>query len=295
MLVGCGAPEVKVYEKWPFSGKEAKRRQRETAEALGVPVEKEIQLGDWVSMKFVLIPAGEFMMGSKLSPQEIEKRYGGDAAAYDNEQPQHKVKITKPFYMGVTEVTQEQWHAVMDSSPWGMTKSAGHSLDAAVNYVSWDDATEFCRKLNRKTGKTVRLPTEAQWEYACRAGSDRAYSFGDSKNQLDEYAWYEDNAENAGKNCPQPVAEKKPNDWGLYDMHGNVWEWCRDWYDSDYYENSPKTDPTGPASGSSRVVRGGSWLVDANYVRSADRDIYGPSFPVNSDGFRVLLRVSSPE
>ncbi len=286
MLVGCGAPEVKVYEEWPFGEKAAKRRQRETAEALGVPVEKEIQLGDGLSMKMVLIPAGEFMMGSKLSPDEVADRYGGKAKYFTDEHPRHSVSITEPFYMGVTEVTHEQYEAVMGEKP-----SHFDGKQNPAELVTWNDATEFCKKLSQKTGETIRLPTEAQWEYACRAGSTSAYCFGESERQLGDYAWYDDNSD--GKT--HPVAQKKPNDWGLYDMHGNVWEWCRDWYDGDYYENNTITNPTGPTSGSYRVVRGGSWANYAYYVRSANRDCSDPSFTYLGFGFRVVLRVSSPE
>ncbi|MFP4029720.1 MAG: formylglycine-generating enzyme family protein [Candidatus Brocadiia bacterium] len=304
--------KYKIYTEWPFDAEEAKRRQQETAKSLDIPVVKKLDLDDGVTMKLVLIPAGQFEMGSKFSPQEIENRYGGAADWYDSEQPQHTVKITKPFYMSATEVTIEQYRAFLrdggddsgvdwDEDDCPIRKSGtyrlsgnkfGKSDDQPMAAVSWHGADKFCQWLSRKTGKTVRLPTEAQWEYACRAGSTTAYCFGDSERQLAEYAWYEDNAEDAGKDYPQPVGRKKPNDWGLYDMHGNVWDWCRDYYDHEYYEKSPKTDPTGPESGVFRVLRGGSWSYYARVCRSAHR-LW--THPTDTRGFRVVLVVSSPQ
>jgi formylglycine-generating enzyme required for sulfatase activity len=193
-----------------------------------------------IGMKFVLIPAGEFTMGS---PENEQGR--------DSNEPQHKVKITKPFYMQTTEVTQAQWKAVMGNNP-----SYFKGNDLPVETVSWDDAQEFIKKLSAKEGVKYRLPTEAEWEYACRAGSTTKFYFGEDESKLDEYAWYHNNSD--GKT--HPVGQKKPNAWGLYDMHGNVWEWCQDWYGADYYKNSPAEDPQGPASAESRVLRGGGEL-----------------------------------
>jgi len=241
--------------------------------------EKELDLGGGVTMKLVLIPPGEFMMGSPSN----EKYRARD------EGPQHRVKITEPFYMGVTEVTQEQWQTVIDSDPWSGEVHGGRSKDGAANYISWNEATEFCRKLSQKTGQTVRLPTEAEWEHACRAGSTTAYCFGDSAHRLGEYAWYEDNAEDAGKDYPQRGAEKKPNAWGLYDMHGNVWEWCQDWYESGYYGKSPASDPPGAASGNSRVLRGGCWSDRSSSCRLANRNYTTPTDTLTLYGFRVVV------
>ena len=188
------------------------------------------------------------------------------------------MRITKPFYLGKYLVTQEQWEDVMGSNP-----ATSRGRRSPVETVSWDDCQEFIRKLNARfphpgplpEGEGVfRLPTEAQWEYACRAGSTTRYCFGDDESGLGEYAWYDANS--GGKT--HPVGEKKPNAWGLYDMHGNVWEWCQDWYDGGYYAKSPTDDPTGPAAGSYRVIRGGSWFDPARGCRSADRDWCAPGY-----------------
>ena len=156
-----------------------------------------------------------------------------------------------------------------------------------VEWVSWNDAVDFCKKLSKKTGKTVRLPTEAEWEYACRAGSTTRFSYGDDEEKLGDYAW---KAENSGGKT-HPVGEKKPNNWGLYDMHGNVWQWCADWYAKGYDANAAKTDPTGPATGTWRVWRGGCWLNRAFSCGSAFRSCYPPADPFNTVGFRVVLDV----
>ncbi len=249
-----------------------------------LPAEADVQkqrdltldLGGGVTMKLVLIPAGEFMMGSPPPEQ----------GPHVDERPQHRVRITKPFYMGVTEVTQEQYKAVMGKQPWSRQEYAGRSGDAAANYISWNDAREFCRKLSAKIGQTVRLPTEAEWEYACRAGSTTAYCFGDDRRRLRDYAWYSENAEDVGEKYPHSVAKKKPNAWGLYDMHGNLWEWCQDWYRKDYYSKSPGADPGGPSIGLTRVLRGGSWYSAHGTYRCAYRCRIDPAFGV---GFRVVV------
>ncbi|HEY7545724.1 MAG TPA: bifunctional serine/threonine-protein kinase/formylglycine-generating enzyme family protein, partial [Blastocatellia bacterium] len=180
---------------------------------------------------FVQIPQGEFLMGS-------EKGEG-------DEKPAHKVRISRPFEMGKYEVTQAQWEAVMGNNP-----SNFKGANLPVENVSWNDAQEFIQKLNaRNDGYVYRLPTEAEWEYACRAGST-----GDYAGNLDEMAWHGSNS--ASKT--HSVGQKKPNAWGLHDMHGNVWEWCMDWYLENYYSQSPSADPPGPGTGSLRVSRGGS-------------------------------------
>jgi formylglycine-generating enzyme required for sulfatase activity len=225
-----------------------------------------------VGMKFVLIPAGEFTMGSSASDKQRE-----------SDEKQHKVKILKPFYLQTTEVTQAQWKAVMGNNP-----SHFKGDDLPVEQVSWDDVQEFLKKLSRKERVKYRLPTEVQWEYVCRAGSTGRFCFGDDDSKLGEYAWYVPNS----LKKTYPVGMKKPNAWGLYDMHGNVWEWCQDWYDKDYYGKSPANDPQGPSSGSLRVLRGGSWGSGAwsgyaRSCRSANRYWGEPTIPVSSIGFRV--------
>jgi len=188
------------------------------------------------------------------------------------------VTISKPFYMGVFEVTQAQYQAVIGSNPSNF-KGASNPVDK----VSWDDATAFCKKLSAKTGKTVRLPTNAQWEYACRAGSKTRFSYGDDDNKLGDYAWYDKNS--GGKT--HPVGRKKPNAFGLYDMHGNAWEWCNDWY-SESYANAKDRDPGGPDSGDTHVLRSGGIYHPGN-LRSAARTWDDPAYRVVGIGFRVVV------
>jgi len=226
-------------------------------------------------MKLVLIRPGKFMMGSPDSEQGRESKEG----------PQHEVVITKPFYMGVTEVTQAQYEAVMGMNPSKFTGPTN-----PVEYVSWDDAVLFCRKLSEKTGKTARLPTEAEWEYACRAGTKTRFSFGDSDSVLGDYAWWESNC--GGKT--HPVGQKKPNPWGLYDMHGNVWEWCADRYGS--YSSGVSTDPQGATSGDRRLVRGRSWRDDGpGDFRCAARHVIGPAYRGDDRGFRVAMSLAGAD
>ena len=233
--------------------------------------EYAVDLGGGVRLKMVLIPAGEFMMGSP----DADK----DASA--DEKPRHRVRITKPFYLGKYLLTQEQWQAVMGSNP-----SRYKGSKNPVEQVSWDDSQIFLGKLNAKAGGKggkFGLPTEAQWEYACRAGSSTKYCFGDEESGLGEYGWYGANSDNK----PHPVGGKKPNAWGLYDVHGNVWEWCADWYDPSYYAISPKNDPLGPEAGSLHVNRGGAWSSGAGYCRSACRSGDLRGLHDGNLGFRV--------
>ncbi len=198
---------------------------------------KQLVITNSIGMKFVLIPPGEFMMGSPAGDNEAD------------EQPQHKVKITKPFYLQTTEVTQAQWKAIV-----GGDMSYFKGDNRPVDSVKLEEVQEFLKKLSEKDGVKYRLCTEAEWEYACRAGSSTKFCFGDDEETLAEYAWY-------AKSCKgqtHPAGTTKPNKWGLYDMHGNVTEMCRDWYGENYYANSPEKDPTGPADGKSRVLRGGA-------------------------------------
>jgi formylglycine-generating enzyme required for sulfatase activity len=261
-----GAPDPAVA---PFNTTTAKQHQEAWAKHLGVPVEITNSIGT----KLVLIPPGEFTMGSPDS----------DKDAQSWEKPQHRVRITKPFYLGKYPVTQEQWEAVMGSNPSGFKGPKN-----PVETVSWDDCQKFLGKLNAKPAAGVgkfQLPTEAQWEYACRAGSKTRYCFGDEESKLGDYASY---AANSGGKT-HPVGEKKPNAWGLYDVHGNVWEWCQDRYDGGYYAKSPMDDPTGPTGGSDRVLRGGGWNIPAGYCRSAFRRRGRPGNRYVSLGLRVSL------
>jgi len=270
----------KVYTEWPFDEKEAKRRQTETAKALGVPVEQDIDLGNGVRMTMVLIPAGEFLMGSPptTSPEQLQKLYGGEAEWYQRELPQHRVTITRPFWLGKTEVTQEQWQAVMGSNP---SEFAGKPQNP-VEQVSWDDCEALHQKLSAKLKKTFRLPTEAEWEYACRAGAATEFYFGDNAQVLGDYAWWRTNSGDS----PQPVGRKRPNAWGLHDMAGNVWEWCEDWFGP--YDKEAKKDPKGAPSAPGRLVRGGSWFNGTlDLFRCARRSHYGPSHRLAHRGFRA--------
>ena len=200
----------------------------------------------------------------------------------DNDEQQHRVTLTKGFYMQTTEVTQGQWRVVMLNNP-SYFKNCGDNCP--VESISWDDCQKFIHKLNKlEGGNKYRLPTESEWEYACRAGRTTKFCFGDSGNSmLDEYAWHNDNS----LQKTHSVAQKKPNDWCLYDMHGNVWEWCQDWkvdYPSEHIIN-----PKSPLFGSVRVVRGGSWYNDGNrYCRAANRRFRSPEFMNDSLGFRLV-------
>jgi formylglycine-generating enzyme required for sulfatase activity len=190
--------------------------------------------------------------------------------------------------MQTTEVTQGQWKTVMGTEPWKGEQYVKEGPNNAATYVSWNDAVAYCKKLSEKEGKTYRLPTEAEWEYACRAGTETTYSFGIDQRQLGDYAWYDENASNLGEEYSHQVGLKKPNAFGLYDMHGNVFEWCHDYYGEDYYKQSPAQDPTGPARGSSRVLRGGSWSPYSRDTRSARRDRLDAVFRCNYVGFRLV-------
>ena len=249
-----------------------------------------------IGMKFKLIPADEFMMGIADATEDLIMAFPGTKPEwFEDERPQHRVRIAKPFCLGVTEVTQEQYQKVMGKNPSWFSrtgKGAGRvkGMDTSsfpVENVSQEDAVEFCRKLTALDGRAHRLPTEAEWEYACRAGTVSRWCFGDDLGHLWEYAWAGHNAFDA----PQPAAQKKPNAWGLYDMHGNVMEWCSDWYCEDYYVSSPEDNPAGPAVGSLRVVRGGSFSVGAKECRAASRSWELPTFRFCDLGFRVVLDV----
>jgi formylglycine-generating enzyme required for sulfatase activity len=231
-----------------------------------------------IGMEFVYIPpTGEkgFMMGS---PESEDER--------DPDEKQHKVILTEGFYLQTTEVTEGQWKEIMGTEPWesGLS-SVGRGPDYPAVCVSWNDSRKFMKKLNEKEGTDkYRLPTEAEWEYACRAGTKTRYSWGDEMNE--DYCWY---LTLKGYDRQQPVGTRKPNAWGLYDMSGNVWEWCQDRYDKEYYEHSPEKDPRGPRTkGKSRVLRGGSWISPLGDCRSADRNDRDPLGPVDDiSGFRV--------
>jgi len=239
--------------------------------------DRMVKTVDGIEYAFRWCPAGTFTMGS---PDWLD------------DETQHRVTLTRGFWMLETEVTQGMWESVMGTSI--QTQASKGTIDTSLEgtgseypiyYVNWEESRTFCEKLSSKLGVQVSLPTEAQWEYACRADSTGEYA-GD----LDAMAWYESNS---GYKT-HPVGQKKANAWGLDDMHGNVWEWCSDWYGKDYYAESPTSDPTGPNSGSYRVNRGGGWSLSAEYCRSAYRLYYGPDLRSNSLGFRIVLADPAP-
>jgi formylglycine-generating enzyme required for sulfatase activity len=225
-----------------------------------------------IGTEFILIPAGSFTWGAEV--KESQNVFG---ETIRETIPERKVTLSKPFYLGKFEVTQEEWYAVMGNNP---AKFKGRKNP--VENVSWNDVQTFISRLNAKEGTNkYRLPTEAEWEYAARAGTTSEYSFGNNASQLGQYAWYDDNSGNQ----THPVGQKKPNPWGLYDMHGNVWEWVQDWYGD--YPKSAVTDPAGPSSGDDRVLRGGSWYFSARYLWSAGRNCFTPNTRSELFGFRL--------
>jgi serine/threonine-protein kinase len=254
---------------------DAKKKQTEAARQLDMPV----QITNSIGMKLNLIPAGRFMMGSP------ESEPGRDA----NEGARHEVTITKPFRIGVHEVTQGEYENVMGKNPAQHNKANGGGPYYPVEMVTWDDAVAFCKKLSelpeeKKAGHVYRLPTEAEWEYACRAGTQSVFSFGNSHDLLADFA--------APKSQMLAVGTLRPNAWGLYDMHGNVFEWCADNFAADYYHNAPYVDPPGPAQGTGRVIRGGGMNWDWPEFRSARRyPDYPPSAAAPNVGFRVVCEV----
>ena len=294
------------------AGAETAKEQKEAwkwHEHSGPPIEITNSIG----MKLVLIPPGEFTMGSPREQIKEELKTPGIEDWYKDrlpgEGPQHKVRITRPFFLGVFLVTQEEYQRVMGDNPSefsatgnGKGKVAGEDTKACpVENVSWSDAQEFCRNLSnlpeeQAAGRSYQLPSEAEWEYACRAGSKGQFSFspGDTvlsndseNNPLRDYGWFDGNS----GGMTHPVGEKKPNAWGLFDMHGNVWEWCQDWYGRDYYAKSPTDDPTGPPVGTYRVCRGGGCRVPSWRCGSAARGSREPRLRSGGLGLRVAAQV----
>jgi formylglycine-generating enzyme required for sulfatase activity len=228
-----------------------------------------LDLGGGVMLELIRIPAGTFQMGD-LS-----------GVGYEAERPVHTVTISQPFYLGKYEVTQAQWNAVMGPTSFYRTGD-----NQPAEFVSWEDAQNFCAQISAMAGRTARLPSEAEWEYACRAGTTTDYSFGDDSSQLDQYAWYGGNSASQTHN----VGGKLPNDWGLYDMLGNVWEMCQDWYGP--YDSSPAVDPTGPVSGTQRIARGGAYgsTAPSGELRCSVRFVVDPTHAYGADaGFRLAV------
>jgi formylglycine-generating enzyme required for sulfatase activity len=296
-----------------------------------------VDVGSGVKIELRLIPAGEFKMGSAESADAaaafFDKTYGEvcgvQADSFKDEHPEHRVRISKSFYLGTYHVTRGQYGQFIKGSAyktdaekgddpgadaWDPEKKTfrfgkGHTWRNAgfeqtdehpVVNVTWNDAIAFCKWLSIKEGKTYRLPTEAEWEYACRAGTTTRYYSGDDPETLAKVANVADATAKArfpawpctinasdGYVFTSPVGQFKPNAFGLYDMHGNAWQWCADWYGADYYGKSPVDDPTGPDSGGGRVLRGGSWVNGPDVARSACRDRCMVGFRYNSAGFRL--------
>ena len=245
--------------------------------ATGPSKELTLDVGGGLAMKLVLIPAGKFIMGD---PDDKK-----DAI-------QHEVTITKPFYMGICEVTQAQYQQVMGKNPVVTGNRENTAADKPVTMIVWPEAAEFCKKLSAQTGRTVRLPTEAEWEYAARAGTTTHWSFGNDVEELPDYCWW---SGCSGGNFTNRVGRLKPNPWGLYDIHGNVWEMCSDWRAP--YEPGVAVDPQGPdvsKTSSSRiynkpvhVCRGGSYYSGACTILG--RYGYPDDFPKRHIGFRVVV------
>ena len=242
------------------------------------PLAKELtlDLGNGVTMQFVLIPAGKFTMGSNEPVTEEWRK----------EAPAHEVTISTPFYMSIYEVTEAQYAQVTGIRP----PSTGGERRSR-NGVSWYNALDFCEQLTARMGRMALLPSEAQWEYAARAGSTTRFTFGDDPAQLNDYAWTRQNTVDAQGKLIAPnlrireAGKRKPNAWGLYDMYGNVWEWCSDWYGD--YDGKPVADPAGPDSGERRVIRGGSYFYGADRCNSTARHAYYPATSV--PGIRVIV------
>ena len=219
------------------------------------------------SVELVYVPAGQFMMGSP----DNQSGSGSD------EHPQHMVSVDG-FWIGKCEITQKQYQEIMGENRSDFQASNRHPVEK----VSHDDAVEFCKRFQERYGIEVMLPTEAQWEYACRAGSKTVYHWGNTID--DKCCWHGGNSQGS----THPVGQKRPNAFGLYDMSGNVWEWCADWYDARYYDTKSTVNPRGPEKGAFRVVRGGSWDNNDNYISSSYRYRFEPNKYFNKVGFRIV-------
>ena len=265
-IAGCSKKKTPQAKDEPTAGKVGSAPKESSGK------EAVIDLGKGIKLDMVLIPAGKFKMGSPAS----EKGRFNPASKIGSEvgdETQHEVTLTKPFYMGKFEVTQEQWETVMGNNPSSKTKGA----KLPVTDVSWNDSKEFIKKLNASTKGNYRLPSEAEWEYACRAGTSTVYSFGDNLTNSDA---------NINGGGIKAVGSYKPNAFGLYDMHGNVFEWCEDWYGD--YPAGAITDPKGPAIEKCHISRGGAYTCTVLGVRSAYRNSdLGPTDRFGSFGFRL--------
>jgi len=274
--------------------------------------EKTVDLGGGIKLDLVWIPPGNFMMGSTVTPDKIASITGYPTGYYECEHPCHRVHITKGFWMGKYEVTQAQWQAVMGNNPShfknGKNGAPSNTQNHPVERVKWKDCHKFLKKLSQKTDKQFCLPTEAEWEYACRAGTSTMFHYGDSLSStqanFDGRFFYRGVSKGLYLERTTPVGLYQPNSWGLYDMHGNVLEWCHDWYGENYYQNSPRNDPQGPSKSSATelswvkkgqkgwILRGGSWAHNTLNCRSSDRSRGIPDFGLKFHGFRVVCSSS---
>ena len=259
---------------WPlWDGKETVAQY---AQRVRLPATKTLDLGNNVNLDLVLIPAGKFVMGSP-DPKHTRER------------PPHEVTISQPFYLGKYAVTQRQYQQISGGNPSNLKDK--DTLDNPVDSLDWNAAQTLCKKVSDQHRVAVRLPTEAEWEYACRAGTTTRYSSGDSEEDLKRVAWYVAFSD-AKSHHPHPVGQKEPNKFGLYDMHGNVWQWCQDWYGP--YAADAVIDPQGPpppAKDACRVMRGGSWVTAAPGCRSTSRTGNSPERRDDDVGFRVVCAV----
>lgn len=231
-------------------------------------------------LSFMQLQTVKTSLEYSLTLRESEElRYKTGSA---NEKPAHKVVITKPYYLSKYLITRDQYLTVLNVE-------GRDPIDYSfpIDSISWDDAKLFCERLSIRSGVNVRLPYEAEWEYACRSGTNTNYYSGDSESDLNLIAWHKGNSSSS----LHPVGQKAPNPWGLYDMVGNTWQWCEDWYGEDYYASSPTIDPTGPTSGEKRVLRGGSWCFGPWACRSAVRVSSDPSTRTLSDGLRIVVTI----
>jgi formylglycine-generating enzyme required for sulfatase activity len=315
-LADNGVPPPRAVA--PFDGDAARAHQKSWADHLGTTVETTNSIG----LKLVLIPPGEFLMGS--TPEQIEQAMALATklrmSAHDkryilDEGPQHRVALTRPFRLSATEITVGQFRRFLEATGYKTeterlgggnthrrTAPTEYVHDPALSYaapgypvtdnspvtqVTWNDAVAFCDWLGRQEQARYRLPTEAEWEYAARAGTTTEYSFGDDLNRLGEYGWYGKNSNGRSG----AVGTKLCNPFGLYDMHGNTREWCADWYGKTWYKHSPTEDPLGPEQGAGRVLRGGKWFNKEPFLRSAYRFDMWPSYRSRYFGFRVACEL----
>lgn len=257
----------------PVDSKRAGMLQAAWARHLRIPFEENNSIG----IEMVLVPPGDFLYGS---PEDAADAQGA-------EKPQRRIQIVQPFYLSRHEVTQHQWRDLMGTSPWDGASNVQEGDTYPALNVSHDDALEFCRMLSEKENQTYRLPTEAEWEYACRAGTTTRFSFGDDDGGMAEFAWYS-MPDKKSKSLAQSVGVKIGNAFSLHDMHGNVREWCHDWFAEDYYHNAPDQNPPGPEEGTLRVLRGGAWDQTSDLCRSAVREGKQPDRELVNAGFRVV-------